>query len=1010
MDSAARSRAHGCGRRNDHIRARMLVFVLLACALAWLALPRLASAQTVPLIALTSPENGATFHTHDNIVLTASLTGICASNLEFIDFFANSNLLGEVGPGGPYQVVWNDVPAGTHQLWVTCTYYIPIPRYAITGDPSYTSAPIQVIVRDPVPQLELAPGAPALVFTPGVNLSLPIAVTDETGSIMAGTPVTWQLEELAPTSGKFACTGADTPASGSGISDLQGIVNIGFVPGCSSADRRLIVSAPGAASPLSLAISGPDSTASSVVMIPDVTLLAVAPAHSTDLRFRVRTSDYRPVAGAILDFTLSPSAAGTVVASAQTGDEGEANTQLVLSNATSFATLNACLRNQPTVCRSVSLQNSRWAAQLLKLTSPIDGATFRTHDDIELSVEVDPQSAATMTVDLLANGDVIGRIPPGGPYQFIWTDAPAGIHEITARSRISNYGYVYSNSAHVRVRDQVTHLELGPDAPALQFTPGVALTLPVAVIDETGAPVAGAPIAWQVENSALQPRKLDCVAADAPGSGSGITNAQGIATVSFVPGCTSANRRLVVNSPRAAAPLDLILHGPDDRAGSIILTPATALLVLQPNTSTPLTFAVRDAQGAPLGGVMLDFEFTPTDAGSIEARIQVGDLGMATAHLSVTDALKSATLKACVNGRPGVCLSVPVRNAKRAIEEPATAILEPMVQQVLDAPRTQFTNIGNHLRDLRNGGRGLSNDVVVQTGDGTISADKGAGSESSESETRFNAFAAGSIDLGKHDSRPGTRDGFDVTTRGLTLGADVRATPGLVFGAAIGALRSSTNAAGGTRQHARGLSGSLYAQWLPVENAYVNAALNFGGTEFDVRRLACNIQLWTQTSGTQRALSIEAGYSFNRNAMRFTPYLRYENVRAKLDAFTEHGDCIDALSIGGTSLSRSALNAGVSLDRAFSTRSGVWIPSLAVEYMNENQKVDAIFARLLAGGPSIPIQLAKPDRRYATARLSLSWMTSIKAHPLSAFFGFDTDIGRSDYDSRTFMLGLRVPF
>lgn len=976
----------------------MPVFVLLACALACLALPRLASAQSAPLIALTAPANGATFHTHDNIVLTADLSGPCAQSLGYIEFFANTTSLGQVNPGGPYQVTWSDVPAGTHQLSVACHY---------SDAPVYTSAPVQITVRDRVPHLELAPGAPALVFTPGVNLSLPIIVTDETGSIMVGAQVTWQLEELAPTPEKFSCTGADVPASGSASSDQQGIVNIGFVPGCSSADRRLVVSAPGAASALSLLIAGPDSTASSVVMIPDVSLLAIPPGRSTDVTFRVRSTDYLPVVGAILDFTLSPNAAGTVVASAQTGDQGQAATQLVLSDSVTYATLTACLRNQPTICRSVSLQNSRWAAQLLKLTSPIDGATFHTHDDIELSIEVDPQSAANMMVDLLANGSVIGSIPPGGPYQFTWSDAPAGIHEITARSRISDYGYVYSNAARVTVRDQVTHLELGPDAPALQFTPGVALTLPVAVIDETGAAVAGAPISWQVEDSALKSRKFDCVAADVPASGNGLTNAQGIASVSFVPGCTSANRRLVVSSPRAPTPLALILHGPDDRAGSVNLTPATALLVLQPNTSTPLTFTVRDVQDAPLVGAMLDLELTPTDAGSIEARIQVGDLGMATAHLSVTDTLMSATLKACVHDRPGVCLSVPVRNAKRAIEEPATAMLAPMVQQVLDGPRAQFTNIGNHLRNLRNGGRGLSNDIVVQTGDGAISPDKGAGSDS---ETRFSAFAAGNIDLGKHDSRPGTRDGFDATTRGLTLGADMRATPGLVFGAAIGALRTSTNSAGGARQHARGLSGSLYVQWLPIENAYVNAAFNFGGMDFDVRRPACNIQLWTQTSGDQRALSVEAGYSFNRNAMRFTPYLRYENVRANLDAFSEHGDCIDALSIGGTSLSRSALNAGVSLDRAFSTRSGVWIPSLAVEYMSENQKVDAIFARLLASGPSIPIQLAKPDRRYATARLSLSWMTSIKAHPLSAFFGFDTDIGRSDYDSRTFMLGLRVPF
>jgi uncharacterized protein with beta-barrel porin domain len=640
----------------------------------------------------------------------------------------------------------------------------------------------------------------------------------------------------------------------------------------------------------------------------------------------------------------------------------------------------------------------------IRLATPVDGDHYYTHADIELTADVPAEYAPYVRVEYFANGRSLGETAAAPRFRVVWRDAAAGAFTIRARLRFDDY-YADSDPVGIEVRDRIIHPVLAADAPTLEFTPGVEIALPIAAVDEAGVAVAQAALAWRVETISSLRSKAACVDADMPAGGPLVTGADGKATLRFVPGCASSNRRILITAAGTTSALDLTLRGPDDRAGAVTLTSGAAVLVLPASTPTPVSFTVQDVRDAPLAGSTLVFALVPPAAGTIDPAARVDDGGLAATQLTLAAGTTAATLSACVRGRSGLCVQIPLRSTDGAIADPAAAILGAVAQQALDTPLAQFNNIGNHLRSLRNGGGGFSNDISVRTGDGSIPAGSGE-----KKDSRFSVFVAGSVDLGKRDSRRGAHDGFDATTRGLTLGADLRVSPAVVLGAAFGGMRSRSDVADGGRQHARGTSTSLYAQWLPSEHAYLNAALNFGSVDFDIARPGCGADLRAETSSDHRALSVEGGYSFNRNALRFTPYLRYQHVHASLDALVEQGVCLDALSIDATSLGRSSVVAGASLDRAFSTRSGVWIPSLGFEYLRESEHQDATFARLQAGGPSIPVHLAATDRRYGIVRFSLSWMTSVRAQPLSAFVGFDTDIGRSDYDSRTFMLGLRVPF
>lgn len=197
---------------------------------------------------------------------------------------------------------------------------------------------------------------------------------------------------------------------------------------------------------------------------------------------------------------------------------------------------------------------------------------------------------------------------------------------------------------------------------------------------------------------------------------------------------------------------------------------------------------------------------------------------------------------------------------------------------------------------------------------------------------------------------------------------------------------------------------------MASEHAYVAGIVHAGRNRYDIERpLPGRESLLSDTDSRQEAAQFETGYSFSKGPMRFTPFARYEYIRARIDGIRERGG-LDALEISELSLRARTLSGGLFADYAISHRSGVWIPGLRVEYFHESLDQDEVLARLIAGniGASV-LQLDRGDRRYGTAGLSLQWLTAFGSQPLSMLLGFDTSFARDDYDSRRFTFSLKIP-
>jgi len=77
--------------------------------------------HVLPVVAITTPTNGASFTAHQNIPIAADVTDANASaTITGVSFYENGRLLGTT-TNAPYQVTWSNAPAGLYNLQAAAT-------------------------------------------------------------------------------------------------------------------------------------------------------------------------------------------------------------------------------------------------------------------------------------------------------------------------------------------------------------------------------------------------------------------------------------------------------------------------------------------------------------------------------------------------------------------------------------------------------------------------------------------------------------------------------------------------------------------------------------------------------------------------------------------------------------------------------------------------------------------------------------------------------------------------
>jgi Autotransporter beta-domain len=428
------------------------------------------------------------------------------------------------------------------------------------------------------------------------------------------------------------------------------------------------------------------------------------------------------------------------------------------------------------------------------------------------------------------------------------------------------------------------------------------------------------------------------------------------------------------------------------------LLAGATLVVTEPGRATPVPVGVVDSAGGKVVSSTTTWSIDPATAGTISPTAISDADGIARATLTLNTGVSKAELQVCIEGRPNTCVRIPVRSTVTAVAEPGNAILQPIMRQAIEAPRVQINNIRNRLQQLR-----------VEETAGVGGGSERSGDGAAPKTSRLGVFVLGEVDLAKRQSSSGDAT-YKLRTKGITLGADYRLDKNFVVGGAFGALRGDTTLQGG-EQKTKGYSGSLFAQWLPTADLYTNAIINAGTNRIDNRRTSVGGDSLTgRGTTTQQGFQVEAGYALTKEGVRFTPFARYELIRAKLKPFEESGG-MDALAISGQKVRSNTFGLGAVAEYAISTSSGVWIPSGRIEFLNEAQKQNAVFARLVNGTPIlVPLSPELLDKNFGTWGLNLQWLSGPGGNLISSFIGYEQTFGKTGFKSDRFTAGVKIPF
>jgi outer membrane autotransporter protein len=455
-----------------------------------------------------------------------------------------------------------------------------------------------------------------------------------------------------------------------------------------------------------------------------------------------------------------------------------------------------------------------------------------------------------------------------------------------------------------------------------------------------------------------------------------------------------------------------------------------------PGSHVVLSVRVVDAQNNPVPNAQFATTVSGGNGTLTQLTTQAPDGTYQFDFLLGSDtSLRTVTI--CLANLQTQCVLFRVGTNEAAIISPANSIITPQAIAAVTSATQQLGNIRLHLDNLR-----LTHNPTVTQGlnvsyngqslppltalalaptdkDGKPLLQKGGGAAADKDPfEHWGVFVQGDLDVGKLNGS-GAQTGFDIRTKGLTLGTDFRFTGNHVLGASLGLVKANAdldNNAG--NQDTKGWSVSVFGEYVPVENAYIDLTLNYGQNKYDgVRRASDPIQPATTVEynsnprGNQFALALSAGYQFYHKAWTLNPYGRLEYVDASIDAFQETGGA-GALQISNQRYKSTVLTLGGLAQYAASVAWGVLVPYVRAEYQyaaqtSSNSTSAQLVVPLVGGTPPVGVGGANADRSYGNVAAGVS---GVWPHGFSGYFNYQYLFGQQNFNDSRYTLGIRYEF
>lgn len=355
------------------------------------------TSNTPPVVSITSPANNSSVKSGAQVTISATATDGDGS-IKKVEFFDGAVKLGE-DLTSPYSFVWSNAAAGSHTITVKVTDN----ENGVT-----TSSPVTILVASNTPPV-------VSITSPNNNASLPAGTainiaataTDENGTITKveffngatklgedlTSPYSFSWRNAAPGTHTITAKATDNEKgiTTSSPVTISVIANAAPVVSITSPTNNAKI---GSGTPITISASATDANGS----VTKVEFFSGVTKLGEDL-----TSPYT------FEWTNAPAGSHALTAKAS-DNENKVSTSVPVN-------IIVGTNTPPTVA----------------ITAPFDNDKFLPGTSISITATATDANGSIAKVEFFNGAQKIGE-DLTGPYEFIWSNAPVGIHVITAKA------------------------------------------------------------------------------------------------------------------------------------------------------------------------------------------------------------------------------------------------------------------------------------------------------------------------------------------------------------------------------------------------------------------------------------------------------------------------------------------------------------------------------------------------------------------------------------------------
>lgn len=313
--------------------------------------------------------------------------------------------------------------------------------------------------------------------------------------------------------------------------------------------------------------------------------------------------------------------------------------------------------------------------------------------------------------------------------------------------------------------------------------------------------------------------------------------------------------------------------------------------------------------------------------------------------------------------------------------------------------------------DLRSAHDEASRRYLVQPDADSAASTANATSQHGTLPGDVSVWTGGAVNFGKSQVG-GSDNGTDFTTSGLSFGVDKQFSDKLAIGAGVGYGHDNSDVGNnGSRSAVDSYNVALYGSYRPTASFYIDALAGYQWLSFDSHRFvtADGNRVTGSRDGKQWFASMSAGYNHVGDDMQFTPYGRLDVARARLDAFTEHGDDVYALDYRGQTVKTTTATVGVLAQWSAKRDYGIWAPQLRAEFGHDMQGSSQAAIRYadMLDGPLYRATLYRQSRNHTLLGAGIVLQTNggwmLRAE-------YQNQLDNTSRDNQSILLGVEKKF